>query len=132
MRFQLIDTAKEEFPVQRLCKVLGVSQSGSFAWRRRPASSRQRDDLVLLAPIRSSFALSHELGHVLLDDPGHPDDFGADTPTRLMDADAANGSAYGPRRLLVSECVRAIRQSGPAAPVPLLTPWPLAPLGREK
>ena len=24
MRFQLIDAAKEEFPVQRLCKVLGV------------------------------------------------------------------------------------------------------------
>jgi len=90
------------------------------------------EDRAGLRADRASFALSHELGHVLLDDPGHPDDFGADTPTRLMDADAANGSAYGPRRLLVSECVRAIRQSGPAAPVPLLTPWPLAPLGREK
>jgi hypothetical protein len=74
---------------------------------------------------RMSFALAHELGHVLLDDPGHPDDFGADTPTRLMDADAANGSAFGPRRLSVDECVRAVRQSGPSAPVPLLTPWPL-------
>lgn len=81
---------------------------------------------------RASFALAHELGHVLLDDPGHPDDFGVDTPTRLMDADAANASAYGPRRLLVDECVRAIRQSGPSAPVPLLRAWPLAPLGREK
>jgi len=60
MRFQLIDVAKEEFPVQRLCKVLGVSQSGYFAWRRRPASSRQREDLVLLAHIRSAFALSNE------------------------------------------------------------------------
>ncbi len=60
MRFQLIDAAKEEFPIQRLCKVLGVSQSGYFAWRRRPASSRQRDDLVLLAHIRSAFALSNE------------------------------------------------------------------------
>lgn len=78
---------------------------------------------------RASFALAHELGHVLLDDPGHPDDFGADTPTRLMDADAANASAYGPRRLLVDECVRALRQSGPSAPVSLLRPWPLMPLG---
>ena len=60
MRFQLIDVAKEEFPVQRLCKVLGVSQSGYFAWRRCPASSRQREDLVLLAHIRSAFALSNE------------------------------------------------------------------------
>jgi hypothetical protein len=81
---------------------------------------------------RASFALAHELGHVLLDDPGHPDDFGVDTPTRLMDADAANASAYGPRRLLVDECVRALRQSGPDAAVPLLKPWPLAPLGRDK
>lgn len=81
---------------------------------------------------RASFALAHELGHVLLDDPGHPDDFGVDTPTRLMDADAANSSAHGPRRLLVDECVRAIRQSGPGAPAALLVPWPLLPLGREK
>jgi hypothetical protein len=79
---------------------------------------------------RASFALAHELGHILLDEPGHPDDFGTDTPTRLMDADAANPSAYGPRRLLVDECVRALRQSGPGAPVPLLTPWPLGRLPR--
>lgn len=79
---------------------------------------------------RASFALAHELGHVLLDDPGHPDDFGADTPTRLMDADAANASIYGPRRLLVDECARAVRQSGPRAPVSILRPWPLTPLGK--
>jgi putative transposase len=60
MRFQLIDVAKKDFPVQRLCKVLGVSPSGSFAWRRRPASPRQRKGLVLLAHIRSAFALSNE------------------------------------------------------------------------
>src|SRR5215208_7084405 len=59
MRFRLIDAAKEEFPVQRLCKVLEVSQSGSFAWKSRPASRRQREDLVLLAPVRSAFQLSN-------------------------------------------------------------------------
>ena len=60
MRFRLIDAAKEEFPVRRLCKVLGVSQSGYFAWRSRPAGRRQRDDLVLLAHVRSAFRLSNE------------------------------------------------------------------------
>jgi transposase InsO family protein len=60
MRFQLIDAAKREFPVQRLCKVLKVSPSGYFAWKNRPASRRQREDLVLLAHFRSAFALSHE------------------------------------------------------------------------
>jgi putative transposase len=58
VRFQLIDAAKKEFPVQRLCKVLGVSQSGFFAWKNRPASRRQREDMVLLAHVRSAFALS--------------------------------------------------------------------------
>jgi putative transposase len=50
--------AKQEFPVQRLCKVQGVSQSGYFAWRDRPASRRQQEDIVLLAHVRSAFAIS--------------------------------------------------------------------------
>jgi transposase InsO family protein len=60
MRFQLIDAAKKDFPVQRLCKVLEVSQSGYFAWKSRPASRRQREDLVLLAHVRSAFARSNQ------------------------------------------------------------------------
>ena len=59
MRFQLIDAAKKEFPVRRLCKVLGVSQSGYFAWRSRPVSRRQREDRVLLAHVRSAFQRSN-------------------------------------------------------------------------
>jgi putative transposase len=35
-----------------------VSPSGSFAGQSRPASRRQREDLVRLAPVRSAFALS--------------------------------------------------------------------------
>src|ERR1700719_1423551 len=59
MRFALIDGAKAEFPVHRLCRVLGVSQSGYFAWRGRLACRRQRDDMVLLAHVRSAFSLSN-------------------------------------------------------------------------
>lgn len=59
MRFRLIDQAKKEFPVHRLCNVLGVSQSGYFAWKDRPASRRQREDVVLLAHVRSAFSLSN-------------------------------------------------------------------------
>lgn len=58
MRFELIDRAKKDFPVQRLCRVLGVSQSGYFAWATRPPSPRQRQDMVLLAHVRSAFARS--------------------------------------------------------------------------
>ena len=60
MRFELIDAAKKEFPVQRLCKVLDVSPSGYFAWKGRPACRRQRDDMVLLAHVRSAFTVSNE------------------------------------------------------------------------
>lgn len=85
------------------------------------------EDRAGLRADRASFALAHELGHVLLDEPGHPDDFGIDTPTRLMDADSVSPSAFGPRRLLVDECVRALRQSGESTPSGVLSPWPLAP-----
>lgn len=60
VKFRFIDEAKEEFPAHRLCKVLGVSQSGYFAWKDRPASPRQREDMVMLAHVRSADALSHE------------------------------------------------------------------------
>jgi putative transposase len=59
MRFDLIDRAKKDFPVQQLCRVLGVSQSGYFAWRTRLPSQRQRQDMVLLAHVRSAFTLSN-------------------------------------------------------------------------
>ena len=36
-----------------MCKVLGVSESGYYAWVSRPASQRQRDDMVYLAHIRA-------------------------------------------------------------------------------
>lgn len=87
---------------------------------------------------RSSSALAHELGHVLLDEPGHPDDFGFDTPTLLMDADASSPTAFGPRRIPAAQCAQVFAQSGPAtksrpaAPIALLRPWPLVPLGRER
>ncbi len=59
MRFRLIDRAKAEFPIQRMCDVLGVSPSGYFAWQGRPACRRQQEDMVLLAHVRSAFALSN-------------------------------------------------------------------------
>ncbi len=75
--------------------------------------------------------LAHELGHVLLDQPGHADDFGVDTPTRLMDSDAADPSAHGPRRLTEAECGRMLAQHGPRSPTGTLTAWPFEPIPLE-
>lgn len=80
---------------------------------------------------KSSLTLAHELGHVLMDLPGHPDDYGLDTPTLLMDSDAADASPFGPRHVTVEECARVIRQAGPSARVPLLVDWPVGPLAYE-
>jgi hypothetical protein len=77
---------------------------------------------------KSSLTLAHELGHVLMDLPGHPDDYGVDTPTLLMDSDAADASPFGPRRITLQECARVVRQSGPKGRVPLLADWPITPI----
>jgi hypothetical protein len=80
---------------------------------------------------KSSLTLAHELGHVLMDLPGHPDDYGVDAPTLLMDSDAADASAFGPRRITLDECARVVRQAGPKARMPLLSDWPIAPIPYE-
>lgn len=82
------------------------------------------DRAAILSGARSH-VLAHELGHVLLGMPGHPDDYGVDQPTALMDSDATDPSIFGPRRLSVEECERAVRERGPQGPAPLLEPWPL-------
>jgi hypothetical protein len=77
---------------------------------------------------KSSLTLAHELGHVLMDLPGHPDDYGVDTPTLLMDSDAAEESPFGPRRISLDECARVVRESGPGSSVPLLVEMPIRPV----
>ncbi len=72
-----------------------------------------------------SYALAHELGHILLDMPGHPDDYGVDQASSLMDSDASDASVFGPRRLTLADCERAVLESGPSARIPIALPWPL-------
>jgi len=72
-----------------------------------------------------SYALAHELGHVLLDLPGHPDDYGVDQANSLMDSDASDATVFGPRRLTLADCERAVLESGPNSRIPIATAWPL-------
>ncbi len=72
-----------------------------------------------------SYALAHELGHILLGMPGHPDDYGVDQASSLMDSDASDASVFGPRRLTLADCERALLESGPGARIPIAQPWPL-------
>jgi putative transposase len=49
--FRLIEAQKATHSVPKLCRVLGVSRSGYYAWRRRPPSERSRFDAVLAEKI---------------------------------------------------------------------------------
>jgi transposase InsO family protein len=51
MRYQFIEDHQDEFPVQRMCSVLGVSPSGYYAWQSRPVSLRAQANEKLLAEI---------------------------------------------------------------------------------
>ena len=60
MRFAFIDAWKEEWSVEFLCRIMQVTSRGFRAWRVRPMSQSQRDDMVFLAHIREQHRLSLE------------------------------------------------------------------------
>lgn len=52
MRFAFIRQHSRQHRVRTLCRALGVSESGYYAWLERPESRRRRDDRRLLHEIR--------------------------------------------------------------------------------
>ena len=55
MRFQFIEDRRSEFPVTRMCKELGVSPSGYYAWRHRPPSGREMANQELVQRIEAVY-----------------------------------------------------------------------------
>jgi hypothetical protein len=118
-------TTVELFVVPRFESSERIGESFIVAPGSSLTSAVVLDRSAIVAGARS-FALAHELGHVFLAMPGHPDDFGVDQSWSLMDADVAEPSLFGPRRLSRADCARAVTQSGPGALVPVLRPAPKA------
>ncbi len=58
--FRLIDAERAYLPVSLLCRMLGVSRSGYYAWRERPPSERRRCDAALTEKIREVHRRSRE------------------------------------------------------------------------
>ena len=55
MKFHFIDVHREEFRVGSMCRVLGVSRSGYYAWRRRPLPRQYERNQALLVHIRDAY-----------------------------------------------------------------------------
>lgn len=60
MRYHFIREHHREFRITSLCRVLGVSRSGYYGWRSRPASERQQANNLLLQHIRTIHVGSRE------------------------------------------------------------------------
>ncbi len=58
MRFRFVAAERASFPVRTLCRVVGASASGFYAWLRRGSGDRGRDDDNLARRIAAIFAAS--------------------------------------------------------------------------
>jgi putative transposase len=58
VKFAFIRAEKARLPAAKLCRALGVSRSGYYAWTRRPPSARALADARLVPVIRACHARS--------------------------------------------------------------------------
>jgi putative transposase len=55
MKYKFIEEHKQEYPIVVMCGVLEVSESGLYAWRKRPTCRHQREDARIAQEVRQVF-----------------------------------------------------------------------------
>ena len=56
MKYAWIEAHRDDLCVSSMCRLLGVSKSGLYEWRKRPASERSQDDARLALELRACHA----------------------------------------------------------------------------
>lgn len=57
--YEFIKAHCRTYDVKAMCRALGVTRSGYYAWLEKPLSNRAKEDARLLRLIRASFKASH-------------------------------------------------------------------------
>ena len=60
-RFRFVEAEAAQFPVSLLCRVVGVTRQGYYAWKRRPPSVRELADRKLAELIREIYTETQEI-----------------------------------------------------------------------
>jgi putative transposase len=55
MKYQFIAESEQEYPITTMCRVLEVSVSGYYAWRKRTPSQHRREDAQLAEKVKRAF-----------------------------------------------------------------------------
>jgi transposase len=53
MKFHFLAENAQEYPVKRLCQVLGINESAYYKWRKRPPSARHLQDEILAEQMKA-------------------------------------------------------------------------------
>lgn len=60
MRYRFVEQHQGQFSVAVLCRIMNVTRGGFYAWKKRKASARQRENETLLAQINQFFKRSRQ------------------------------------------------------------------------
>ena len=111
MVFRFIDAEKGNFDVAVMCRVLGVSRSGYYAWARRPPSERTLANATLVEEIRRVHAESDgtygsRRVHAELRREGH--EVNHKRIERLMRVERIQGAYVPPKRRRNADCALGV------------------------